>query len=331
LRLRVREEERAMKILFTGGAGFIGSNVVDGYVQAGHETVVVDDLSTGRKDNVHPGARFVKLDIRSSDLDACIRAERPEVINHHAAQISVPASVTDPLKDAEINIVGFLNLLESAVRHGVRKVVFISSGGAVYGEAAEYPTPETCPAQPLSPYAVAKYASEHYLAFYRHQYGLRFTILRYANIYGPRQIPKGEAGVVAIFMDNLLRGAASILYRFPDEEGGMARDYCYVGDVVGANLLALERGDGEIFNIGTGIPTRTLDLYRMIFEAFKGEGVALAQDLAMPRPEPARPGDLKRSCLLVGKARDSLGWSSQTNLEKGLQKTLKWRLGRQGR
>jgi UDP-glucose 4-epimerase len=236
--------------------------------------------------------------------------------------------VSDPLLDAEINILGLLNLLESARRQGVRKVVFISSGGAIYGEATEYPTPETCAPYPLSPYAVAKYASEHYLAFYRHQYGLNFTILRYANIYGPRQIPKGEAGVVAIFTDNLLRKAPSILYRFPEEGDGMARDYCYVGDVVKANLLALDRGDGEIFNIGTGIATRTLELYRMIFEAFKGQGVALPEDLRVPQAEAARPGDLKRSCLVVGRARSSLGWAAATDLKTGIQKTLQWRLGR---
>lgn len=315
-----------MKILVTGGAGFIGSNVVDGYIEAGHDVVVVDNLYTGRRVNVHPRARFVEMDIRSPDVDALIRAERPAVVNHHAAQISVPASVIDPLLDADINIRGLLNLLESAARHRVGKVIFISSGGAVYGEAPEYPTPETCPARPLSPYAVAKYASEHYLSFYHHQYGLNFTILRYANIYGPRQIPKGEAGVVAIFMDNLLGRKGSVLYHFPGEEAGMARDYCFVGDVVKANLLALDHGHGECLNIGTGLASRTLDLYRMIFEAFRAKGAALPEELRMPKTENARPGDLSRSCLVVDRARRSLGWSSETDLETGIGKTLEWRL-----
>ena len=204
-----------MKIMVTGGAGFIGSNVVDGYVEAGHDVLVVDDFSSGKRSNVNRDARIYEMDIRAGEIAKVMEREKPDVLNHHAAQISVPASVSDPLLDADINIKGLLNLLENAVRHGVKKVIFISSGGAVYGAASEYPTSEAYQPIPLSPYAVSKYCSEHYLAYYRHQHGLDYTTLRYSNIYGPRQIPHGEAGVVAIFMDNLLNGRPSTLFHFP--------------------------------------------------------------------------------------------------------------------
>ena len=317
-----------MKILVTGGAGFIGSNVVDGYIKAGHEVLVVDNLSSGRRSNVNPKARFYEMDIRSGEIDGLIKKERPDVLNHHAAQISVPASVSDPLLDADINIKGLLNLLESASRHEVKKVIFISSGGAIYGEASEYPTSETYQPIPLSPYAVAKYSSEHYLAYYKHQHGLNYTTLRYANIYGPRQIAHGEAGVVAIFMDNLIKGAQSILYHFPDDDGGMVRDYCFVGDVVKANLTALTKGIGDFFNIGTGKETKTLELYNVIFKAFKRFRHDVPENLSVPVSKPARPGDLTLSCLVVEKALGSLGWSPETHLDKGIEKTLKWRLDR---
>jgi UDP-glucose 4-epimerase len=315
-----------MKILVTGGAGFIGSNVVDAYLDAGHQVTVVDNLSTGKRSNLNPNAQFHKIDIRSLELDAVISAQRPDVLNHHAAQISVPDSVTDPVGDADININGFLNLLESAVRNGVKKVIFISSGGAIYGEAVEYPTSEGYLPKPLSPYAVSKYASEHYLAYYQYQYGIDFTTLRYANIYGPRQIPHGEAGVVSIFMDNLLKGNPSTLYHYPDQEAGMVRDYCYVGDVVKANLCALEKGSGACFNIGTGVGTRTLELYRLIYEAVKQARPGISDTLAMPVLRRARTGDVTRSCLIVGNARRSLDWGPETPLAEGIDKTLAWRL-----
>ena len=254
-----------MKILVTGGAGFIGSNVVDGFIQAGHEVLVVDNLLTGKRSNVNPEARFHEMDIRSPDMNELIERDRPDILCHHAAQISVPNSVSNPIEDAEINIIGLLNLLESAVKHKVKKVIFISSGGAIYGEASEFPTSESCLPKPFSPYAVSKYSSEHYLAYYKHEYGLHYTVLRYANIYGPRQIPRAEAGVVAIFMDNLIQGKSSVLNHFPDDDEGMVRDYCYVGDVVKANLDAIEKGSGDCFNIGTGVGTKTLILYNIIY------------------------------------------------------------------
>jgi UDP-glucose 4-epimerase len=315
-----------MKILVTGGAGFIGSNVADAYIQAGHEVLVVDNLYSGKRSNVNPNARFYELDIRSPEIGELIERERPDILNHHAAQISVPDSVSDPLLDADINIKGLLNLLESAVKHKIGKVIFISSGGAIYGESSKYPTSEACRPKPLSPYAVSKYSSEYYLAYYKHQYGLDYTVLRYANIYGPRQIPHGEAGVIAIFMDNLLKGEHSILYHFSKDEEGMIRDYCYVADVVKANLSALVRDGGGVINIGTGVGTKTLALYRIIFEAFKEVRRGVSEELATPLRQVARPGDLTRSCLVVEKARSSLGWVPETDLKEGIRKTLGWRL-----
>lgn len=314
-----------MKIMVTGGAGFIGSNVVDGFIDAGHQVVVVDNLYTGKRSNVNPQAQFYELDIRSPQVAELIEREKPDVLNHHAAQISVPDSVADPLFDADVNIKGLLNLLEAAKEHDVGKVIFISSGGAVYGEASEYPTSEAYQPRPLSPYAVSKFSSEHYLEYYRHQYGLDYTTLRYANIYGPRQVPHGEAGVVAIFMNNLLQGKRSILNHFAQDEAGMVRDYCYVKDVVRANLAALENGSGDFFNIGTGVGTRTLDLYRVLFEIFQARSPDIPEALAVPDRQLARPGDLTKSCLVIEKARRVLGWVPKTDLRKGIRDTVKWR------
>jgi UDP-glucose 4-epimerase len=313
-----------MKIMVTGGAGFIGSNVVDGYLKAGHQVVVVDSLFTGKRENVNPEAKFYEMDIRSEEMGGVIESERPDVLNHHAAQISVPISVSDPLLDADINIKGLLNLLEKAVKHNVNKVIFISSGGAIYGEAAEYPTSEGYPPKPLSPYAISKLISEYYLAYYNHQYGLDYTVLRYANIYGPRQIPHGEAGVVAIFMENLLKGEPSTLNHFPDDAEGMVRDYCYVEDVVEANSMALSKGNGEYFNVGTGKGTKTLQLYRIIYEAVREMQPDISEALFTPVQELARPGDITRSCLKVERAEKGLGWVAKTRLQEGIRRTLQW-------
>lgn len=315
-----------MKILVTGGAGFIGSNVVDAYVENGHECIVVDNLYSGKWENVNPRAEFHLMDIRSDEFQRLVEKSRPQVINHHAAQISVPESVRDPRFDASVNIDGFLNVLEAARRNGVGKVIFISSGGAIYGEATEYPTSEEYSPQPLSPYAIAKAVSEDYLRFYHHEYGLDYTVLRYSNIYGPRQIPHGEAGVVAIFMDRLLDGKRCTIYHFDDDPEGMVRDYCFVGDVVDANVRALDRGSLGRFNIGTGIETKTLWLFKLVCEVID-EKVGLDEALKEPEFASARPGDLKRSCLDVGLALRELGWKAQHSLKEGLKKTLDWRLG----
>ena len=316
-----------MKILVTGGSGFIGSHVVDSYITKGHEVIVVDNLFTGKRKNLNPAAKFYLMDIRSDLLKMVFEIERPEIVNHHAAQPSVPASMENPQYDAEVNIGGLLNLLGCSVKYGVRKVIFSSSGGAIYGEAETIPTPEKYPPRPLSPYAVSKFASEHYLNCYRNHYGLDFTTLRYANIYGPRQIPYGEASVVAIFMGKLLMGEVPAVYHYEGEPGGMMRDYCYVEDVAKANLIALERGSGETFNIGTGIGTVTADLYHAILSLMRDFGYAKELIYDKPRKGPARPGDIRRSCLDTSKATNHFGWTPENDLKTGLVKTLKWLLG----
>ena len=318
-----------MKILVTGGAGFIGSNVVDAYIEAGHDVAVVDNLHSGRRENINPAARFYEVDVRSGELRKVIEDERPDVINHHAAQMSVPASVKDPAFDAEVNVGGLINLLEAARRCGVRKVLFISSGGAIYGEAPKVPTAEDCRPVPLSPYAITKYAAELYLAFYRHEYSLDHTVLRYSNVYGPRQVPHGEAGVVAIFMNNLMKNKPCMLYAFAEEPSGMARDYCFVGDVVAANVAALTEGSAAVVNIGTGVETHTLDLFNLIYEALAERRPGLDPALKAPARAPARAGDLKRSCLDVTRAGSVLGWRPGVALAEGLKKTVEWRLGQE--
>jgi len=313
-----------MKILVTGGAGFIGSNVADGFLKEGHQVVVVDNLYSGKMENLNPAVKFYKEDVRSSEIEGIIAAERPDIINHHAAQMSVPASVEDPIFDADVNVKGILNLLQNAVKYKVGKFIFISSGGAVYGDAKEYPTSEKYAPVPLSPYAITKFVSEYYLNYYRHQFGLKYTILRYANVYGPRQIPHGEAGVVAIFMSNLWSAKGSNLYHFQDDDLGMIRDYCYVGDIVKANIRALTTGENDFFNIGTGIETRTQELYDVIFKAVKEKRPELPDELSKLTKFASRAGDIPRSCLVAKKAKDLLGWTPETNLASGIRSTLNW-------
>lgn len=309
-----------MKILVTGGAGFIGSHVVDKYIKQGHDVIVVDNFHSGKKENVNRAAKFYQIDIRSKKIERIFKIEKPDIINHHAAQISIPASLKDPIFDAEVNTIGFLNILQCSIKCGTKKIILASSGGAIYGEATEYPTSEKCPPIPLSPYAITKLISEYYLNFYRHKYGLDYTILRYANIYGPRQIPYGEAGVVAIFIENLLSGKPSVICHFPDEPDGMIRDYCYVEDVVKASIYVLEKGSGEIFNIGTGKPTRTKDLYKDIYKLISNDNSALKTLSSGP----ARDGDIKKSCLNITKAKKILGWVPKFSLKEGLTKTIQW-------
>ena len=299
-----------MRILVTGGAGFIGSHVADAYVARGHEVMVVDNLSSGKKEYVPPEARFVLCDVTSDTAVEAVRTFRPEIVNHHAAQINVRASVSDPLFDAQVNILGSLRLLEAARQNGVRKFLFASSGGAGYGEQDRFPAEESHPIRPVSPYGAAKMAVELYLHFYRVQYGLEYTALRYSNVYGPRQDPHGEAGVVAIFAERLLRGQAAIV----NGDGEQTRDYVYVGDVVRANLAALERGEGLSVNIGTGVETNVNTVFRAL------------RDLAGSRQEeihgPAMPGEQRRSCLENRMASYELGWYPEVSLEEGLSRTL---------
>ncbi|MBI4611371.1 MAG: NAD-dependent epimerase/dehydratase family protein [Candidatus Rokubacteria bacterium] len=302
-----------MKILVTGGAGFIGSHVVDRYVAEGHQVAVVDNLISGRREFVNPAARLYPMDIRSPRLAEVFEAERPGVVNHHAAQPDVRRSVTDPGLDASVNVLGSLNVLTCCRRFGVRRLIYASTGGAVYGDTAVLPTPEDHPTRPASPYGVSKLAAEHYLACGSALYGINTLVLRYANVYGPRQNPLGEAGVVAIFTYRLLRGEPAIV----NGDGEQTRDYVYVGDVVEANLRALEQPEAAgVLNIGTGVETSVVQLFRSLQAAAGGRGEA--------RHGPPKAGEQRRSVLDITLAKRLLGWTPRVTLEEGLRRTVEY-------
>lgn len=301
-----------MKILVTGGAGFIGSHVADAYIELGHEVVIVDNLSMGNRNNVNPRARFYQMNIQDPEIFELFASERFDVVNHHAAQMDVRLSVADPIFDATNNIIGTINLLQAAVKNNVRKFIFISSGGAIYGEQDYFPADEEHPTRPLSPYGITKLTGEKYLYFYHHVYGLNYVILRYANIYGPRQNPKGEAGVIAIFTSKLLTGQQPII----NGEGTQTRDYVYVGDVVAANVNALNYQGNDYFNIGTGKETTVNELFKRLNHLIN----ARAQEVHGP----AQPGEQLRSVLNHAKAQRLLHWSPQVNLDQGLLKTIEF-------
>ncbi|MGD9764782.1 MAG: NAD-dependent epimerase/dehydratase family protein [Candidatus Binatia bacterium] len=302
-----------MRILVTGGAGFIGSHVVDAYVGAGHDVAVLDDLSTGHAEHVDSRARFHRVDLRDRGAVAAVLAgERPEVVSHHAAQMDVRRSVLDPVFDAQVNLIGFLNLLEEARGRGLRRVLFASSGGTVYGDAEELPTREEQPTEPLCPYGVAKLGTERYLHYYARVHGIPYVALRYANVYGPRQDPHGEAGVVAIFARHLLRREQPTI----NGTGAQTRDYVFVGDVVRANLLALECEYTGPINIGTGVETDVNNLYGLLCDAIgyhPGE-----------RHGPAKAGEQMRSALDPRRAHAVLGWTPAMRLAEGLGPTVEW-------
>jgi UDP-glucose 4-epimerase len=303
-----------MKILVTGGSGFIGSHVAEAYLAAGHQVVIVDDLSTGAIENLPKNASFYLMDIGSPQIEKVFQIEKPDVVNHHAAQMSVTVSARDPVHDAKINALGLLNVLETSRKNGVKKFIFISSGGAIYGEAGTANLAEDHPPAPLSPYAIHKLLGEHYLRFYAAQHGLSWTALRYANVFGPRQNPHGEAGVVAIFITRLLKGEIPTINAYPDEPDGMARDYVYVEDVARASLMALDKAAGEPVNIATGREVRTRELLAAICRI-------MGKELKYTRAGP-RPGDLRRSCLDITKAARVLGWKPSFSLEEGLARTI---------
>jgi UDP-glucose 4-epimerase len=301
-----------VRILVTGGAGFIGSHVADAYIAAGHEVAVLDNFSTGRDGNVNQAAVVHRVDLRDQpQVDKTIAAFRPEVVNHHAAQSEVPRSVADPANDAQINIVGGLNLLKASVDHGVRKVIFSSTGGALYGEPDVVPAGEDHPVRPLSPYGTSKFAFEQYLGTFRRTFGLDYTVLRYANIYGARQDYAAEEGrVIAIFAGRMLAGRPLTI----DGTGEQSRDMLHVGDVAMANLTVLEKWSGGTFHISTGIAVTVNDLYRKL---------ALLTDYKLkPNYGPPRKGDVYRIALDNERARRELGWEPRVSLEEGLSLTV---------
>jgi UDP-glucose 4-epimerase len=298
-----------MKILVTGGAGFVGSHIVDAYVTAGHQVIVVDDLSTGKKENVHPDAKLVEMDVNDPRLLDLFMAEKPDLVNHHAANASVSRSVRQARFDATQNILGTLNVLEAVRRAEVGKVIYISSGGAMYGTVAYLPMDEAHPANPVSPYALSKHTGERYVQLYGEVHGLRWTSLRYANVYGPRQDPHGEAGVVAIFCQNLLDGAVPEIHW----DGEQTRDFVYVGDCARANLLALEGGNGQAYNVGTGVGSSINTLFHTLMDV-------AGQNLT-PRRGPRRPGDARHSYLDCHKIERELDWQPKVTLHEGLERT----------
>jgi UDP-glucose 4-epimerase len=301
-----------MNILVTGGGGFIGSNISDAYIKEGHHVVIVDDLSTGKKENLNPSAKFYHLDIQSPALEQLFKTEKIEIINHHAAQMDVRRSVADPKFDASVNILGMLNLMEFGVKYGVKKIIFSSTGGAIYGEQDYFPADENHPLRPLSPYGITKLATEKYLFYYKAVHGIEHVILRYANVYGPRQNPHGEAGVVAIFADKMLKGEHPLI----NGDGKQTRDYVFVGDVVKANLLALTYRQSDIFNIGTGIENDVNTLFRYLKK--------FTSSACEENHGPAKAGEQMRSVIDHSKAKKVLGWEPGVSLEEGLKQTVEF-------
>jgi UDP-glucose 4-epimerase len=297
-----------MRILVTGGAGFIGSHVVDAYLSAGHEVAVIDNFSTGSEANLNPQAHVFRIDIRDQpEVERAFVSFRPEVVNHHAAQAEVPKSVADPAFDASVNLIGGLHLLKASVDHDVRKFIFISTGGALYGEPDVVPADEDHPVRPLSPYGTSKYCFEQYLGTFHRTFGLVFTVLRYANIYGARQDFQSEEGrVVAIFASRMLEGRPLTI----DGDGDQSRDMLHVGDVATANIAALDRGDGGTYHVSTGAAVSVNELFRKL---------AILTDYKLePGHGPRRRGDVYRIALDNARAKKDLGWEPRISLEEGL-------------
>lgn len=296
----------------TGGAGFIGSNLADSLLSLGHEVAVVDNLSTGFRENLNPKARFYQLSIRDTALSTVFEREKPQLVDHHAAQIDVRKSTDDPVADAEDNILGSLNVITNCLKFGVGRIVYASSGGAVYGDPQYLPADENHPVNPVSQYGVSKHTVEHYLHLYSTLHGLDYAVLRYANVYGPRQNPFGEAGVVAIFATQMLTGKQPTIFG----PGDKTRDYAHVSDVVEANILALERGRNSILNIGTGVETSD----QQVFDTLAG----VLGHKGRPIYAPVRKGEVYRICLECSKARRELGWTPRVSLQQGIANTAEY-------
>ncbi len=301
-----------MKILITGGAGFIASHIADAFIENGHSVFILDNLSSGFEKNLNSKATFVRADIRDKSLSELFEREKFDTVNHHAAQMDVRRSVADPEFDANTNIIGTINLLQNAVKYNVKKFMFASTGGAVYGEQEYFPADENHPTSPLSPYGISKLSVEKYLFFYRAQYNLNYTILRYANIYGPRQNPHGEAGVVAIFSKKLLNGKQPVI----NGDGKQTRDYTFVKDVVKANLLTLTDEKSDIYNVGTGIETDVNVLFNKMNDII-GKG-------QFEKHGPSMPGEQLRSVISSEKLNQKFGWSPSTLLDEGLKTTVEY-------
>lgn len=300
-----------MRILVTGGAGFIASHVAEGYLKAGHSVIIVDDLSTGRRENLPAQAKFYERDITDfSAMEEIIANERPEIINHHAAQMDVRRSVREPLFDARVNVLGGLGLLELAVRYGVVKVVYASTGGASYGQVQTVPVDETHPIGPICHYGVSKVTLERYLFLYRHLYKLSYTVMRYPNVYGPRQNPFGEAGVIAIFARQMFEDCQPTIFG----DGSKTRDYVFIDDIVAANLALLCKGDGEILNLGSGVAVSDYQIFEHVRMAtgYSGE----------PRFAPVRPGEVDHIALDGRRAHRIAGWSPKVPLHEGISRTV---------
>jgi UDP-glucose 4-epimerase len=302
-----------LKILVTGGAGFIASHIVDAYVKLGHDVSVLDNLSTGKKGNLNPAATFHQMDIRdNSAVGELLRREKFDVVNHHAAQIDVRRSVDDPAFDASVNVIGAITILEHCVKTGVMKFIFASSGGAIYGEQDYFPADEQHPTRPISPYGIAKLTTELYLFYYKTVHQLHSVSLRYANVYGPRQNPEGEAGVVSIFTTRMLEGKEPII----NGDGKQTRDYVYVGDVARANVLALQHEGSAVFNVGTGVETDVNQLFQMLKEH--------ARSSAPEKHGPAKKGEQTRSVLSAALFSTSMGWTPTVSLSEGLKSTVEY-------
>lgn len=301
------------KILVTGGAGFIGSHVVDLFVEQGYEVVILDDLSTGRASNINPAAKFYKMDIRDPKVREVFETERPDFVSHHAAQMDVRRSVVQPLFDADVNILGSINLIEAAKAVNVKRFIYISTGGAVYGEPERVPVEETDPINPICQYGASKHTVEHYLFMYHYNYGLKYTVLRYPNVFGPRQDPHGEAGVVAIFTGKMMAGEQVVV----NGDGEQTRDFVYVGDCARANFLAatVDHAPG-IYNIGWGLPTSVNDIFSTLAK--------VTQYGLQVQYGPAKVGETRHIYLNASKAKKDLGWMPTISLEDGLTKTVEY-------